>query len=131
MKRILVPVDGSESSCRAARFAAQLARDTEAKLTLMYVLDVPAVTALELSALTEQYMDPSKNIAAKRSFEKAEAAMGEVQEVDHVVAVGVPPQEILAFASENRFDQIVMGSRGLTPLRELLLGSVSIRTQSQ
>jgi len=124
-------VDGSESACRAAGFAAQLAHDTGAKLTLMYVLDVPTITAFELCTPIEENLDPTKNVAAKGSFERAEAAIGAAQEVDCVVAVGVPSHEIVNLAKEKRFDQIVMGSRGLTPLRELLLGSVSIRVLRQ
>lgn len=41
------------------------------------------------------------------------------------VSLGDPAREIVAIASSERFDQVVMGTRGLSPVKELLLGSVS------
>ena len=44
---------------------------------------------------------------------------------EQVSVVGDPREEICGLAASGGFDLIVMGSRGLSPLKELLLGSVS------
>src|SRR5262245_55069150 len=53
VKKILVGVDGSESSARAARFAANIARMTQADIELVYVYDAPAALQLGLHHLGE------------------------------------------------------------------------------
>jgi nucleotide-binding universal stress UspA family protein len=126
MQRILVPVDGSESAGRAAAFAAQSARTTGARLTLMHVLDASPATGLGLVALTGDELQAVLQRSATGSFE---AALGEIGqpaiEVDRFVTLGHPAMEIMRYASDIGADLVVIGSRGRSAVRELVLGSVS------
>ncbi len=127
MKNILVPVDGSKGAADAARFAAGLARDAGATLTLLYVYDAPTVAQLGLRALSRDEIDRARLEVSRGSFEGAVAAMGDVRppEARREVGVGPPAAEIVAWADQYHPDLIVIGSRGLSPVRGIMLGSVS------
>lgn len=126
MRRIVVPVDGSEGSNRAARFAAYLASETGAELTLIHVYDAPTAAALGLAAQTNEAAKETVERVAQGSFA---SALAETKEFDVKVAthvsVGHPAQEIVTFAQTYHPQLLVMGTRGRTPLKEALLGSVS------
>lgn len=126
MKQFLVPVDGSEGANRAAQFAGQLALETKASVTLLYVYDAPTASLLGLEAISASEMDNLRNAVAKGSFEAGRRAIGDspVQVTTHA-AIGHPGHEIVTYASVNKPDAIIMGSRGLSTVRSLLLGSVS------
>jgi len=125
-KKILVPVDGSDGSCRAAAQAAELARALDAEVTLVHVYDATAVAAMGLVALSQVDLGKAQDEVSKAAFSKAEASMGEVK-LSHRQVFGDPAKEILAMAENEGFIHIVMGSRGLSPMQEVLIGSVSER----
>ncbi len=126
MKEIVVAVDGSEAANHAARFARDLGGETQAQVTLLYVYDAPAAAMLGFGALTPEQLDASKASVAKGSFEKAKAAIGSTPvEVKTEVVIGHPGTEIVAYAKSKKADLIIMGSRGLSPVAEMLMGSVS------
>jgi len=126
-RSILVPVDGSDSSARAAAFAADLARDTVAEVVLLHVYDAPAGLAMGLLSSIPTGLDDSQAKLAQACFAKAKTGMGGIDVREHLVEIGHPAERILQVARSRGFSQIVMGSRGLSPVRELLLGSVSER----
>lgn len=126
VKKILVPVDGSEGACRAAAFAVHLAEALGAQITLMYVFDAPGLASLGLVAKGD--LEDTKNQVSQGSFEAATRAMGETDvPVNHHVDIGDPARQITTFSKQGQYDLIVMGSRGLSPIKEVLLGSVSER----
>lgn len=126
IRKILVPVDGSEGACRAARFAAELAHDLGAGLTLLYVFDSPAVTSLGLVAKGD--LEETKEYVSRGSFDAAAKAIGGVEvKLDRHVDIGDPAARIVTVAEGGKYDLIVMGRRGLSPVRELMIGSVSER----
>jgi nucleotide-binding universal stress UspA family protein len=129
MKSILVPVDGSESAGRAAAFAATLGRALSSPLTLLYVYDAPAAAVLGLASLGESAVKAALEQVAETSFEYALGAMGDVSglTLEKISTTGHPFEEIVSHAKSRGCDLIVMGSRGLSPLQEMWLGSVSDR----
>lgn len=124
MKHIVVPVDGSEAAERAARFASTLL-PAGAQITLLFIYDAPSAEMLGLGALSEQEIERVKHAVAQRSFEKATMAITPGANIDRVVELGHPARAIVSFAKANSADLIVMGSRGLSAINEVLLGSVS------
>jgi len=129
MRSILVPVDGSDSASHAAGFAATLARSLSSKLTLLHVYDAPTASLLGLASLGEVGVKAALEKVAQHSFERALQAMGEVSglSLEKISTTGHPFEEIVSYAKALSCDLIVMGSRGLSPLQEMLLGSVSDR----
>lgn len=122
--RILLPVDGSEGAQRAAEFTAKLARAFSARVVLLYVFDAPSGGVLGLAAHAADHLKQASERLAADAFAKAEAMLGGIA-VLHMHKSGEPAKTILAVATAEGIDHIVMGSRGLSPLQEIFVGSVS------
>ena len=131
LARILLATDGSPEAASAARMAITLSRCLGGELHVVYVGVAPsAYAAAESEILDYEFWKELREIAqneASQSVEeevrKIEDAGGKV-EMGHV-AVGHPESEILRIAEETGADLVVVGSRGLGPLKRALMGSVS------
>jgi nucleotide-binding universal stress UspA family protein len=126
LKEILVPFDGSDNACEAARFAAQLAKATGASLHLCHVMDESPFMMLGATALSADELRHAQEQISRRAFER----VMELPEVERLkpstdVSMGKPSEQIVRYARNRDIDLIVMGSRGLSGFQELLLGSVS------
>ncbi|GEN84774.1 universal stress protein [Sporosarcina luteola] len=122
-KRILIAVDGSENSQRAAYHAAWLATvSPNASVTVLYVLNydrtrtdvILDADVADLHLKRKEQIEPILDIFGK-------------QQVKHelVIRHGEPSPTIVAYANEEQFDLVIIGSRGLNSFQEMLLGSVS------
>lgn len=125
MKSILVPVDGSDHSCMAAAWAAKIASELGADVILLHTVPASAADTMAFAHLSREDIEERIQSVARKPFEKAKAAMPEGAQCETLVKYGTPAQEIVDVARNRGCDHIAMGSRGLTPMRELLLGSVS------
>src|SRR5688572_7181984 len=126
IRKILCPVDGSESAGRAARFAAELAADLRASVRLLHVLDAPALA--ELGIVAKGDIGDTKDFVSASSFDAALRSIGELEVTpERQVEIGHPADEIVDLAVRAGVDLIVMGCRGRSPARQLLTGSVSER----
>jgi nucleotide-binding universal stress UspA family protein len=130
-KRILVPLDGSMHAVGAADIAIELCRTYGADLTLLHVtpkLDLPDNLKgyMKAEQLTRQDL-LAVNAAAKRVIAdvKSKAEARGIKKVKIIYREGKPARSIVAYANISRVDAIIMGSRGLSELESLLLGSVS------
>ena len=133
-KSIVVPVDGSDYAAKAVAVASEFVEKHEAKLTLLHVMHrhgsarvPPGFTEyakLEHLEVTEHdfFMALSAQI-----LNKAERRMQELGVAPSAkeTLVGDPGHMIAEYANEHGADLIVMGCRGLSDLKGLLLGSVS------
>jgi nucleotide-binding universal stress UspA family protein len=129
-RTILVPVDGSEHSRKALDFAAELCTGLGAKLSLLNVVQsLPHDRTLVLGAAAiTVHMTPEelKDVGAKvLDAAKAQAENDGVQQIETSVVLGDPAHEIVARAKELDAYMVVMGSRGLSDLAGLFMGSVS------
>lgn len=119
-KRILVPTDGSKQAGRALEHAIALAKDG-ARLSVLHV--DPSVALNEVSMI-----DVSRVLEAE-THEIMDAAIAKLKEADvdfeALIGSGYPATVISKIANEREFDLIVMGSRGVGLMSEILLGSVS------
>lgn len=124
-KRILVATDGSPCSLRAAQVAGEMARLVPGgEVTVLHVVHVPRVLATEAGLS----LDATINTSARQAIDMTVDVLGLPQVQVHTeVQIGEPAEEIVELAATNPFDLIVMGSRGLSPLTELLMGSTSHR----
>lgn len=122
IKKILVPLDGSKNSYRSLDMAIYLARQCNTKLTGMLVL--PKIPKREYRKL--KYPEKPELIAADKIMEyakKRSAKHGILFEKK--ISFGEPGPEIMDFAKSLNYDIIVIGTRGQSKIKEILLGSVS------
>lgn len=125
-RKILVGVDWSEASLRAARKAANLASKLGARLTLLTVVPPPTVLLGEL--LSPNVIDTTPLLeAARERLESLSKRLGEEYgvEADYDAILGEPADSIVDYAVEGGYDLIVLGRRGLSGLDRLFLGSIT------
>jgi nucleotide-binding universal stress UspA family protein len=123
--RILVAVDGSESAKKAFEKSIYLAQRCNSKLDVIHV--VLDSTYGGDSATTFDLIDELKEKGKKLLEQCKSQAESNNVEVETFLKLGDYAQVIIDTASENNYDLIVMGSRGLSVFKELLLGSVSFK----
>ena len=126
-KKILVGIDWSNASLKAAERAADLAYKMEAELTLLTVVPPPTVFLGEL--LTPEIIDTSPLAEATREklgqlAEKLKAGR-EGLKVNYDVIIGEPGDELVEYAVDNGYDLVVLGKRKLSGLERFILGSVT------
>lgn len=131
MKKILLATDGSESSMHAARVLGDLvASQPEAQVTVLHVAHVPRsyfVTDENGNTVTPEVpMDIMIRRSAEPILRRTLSALGLPENrVVTEVQVGEPSEEIVDLARLEGYDLIVMGTRGIGAVKELIMGSVS------
>ena len=137
-EKILVPLDGSEHSLKSLTVAIQIAKKFSGKISLIHIYSVtvaptiipepttltppiPIMTPAEVSRTIEATRRAGLNILA----EGEQRVKAEEVEVETMLKEGHIVQEIINTADEGKFDLIVIGARGISKIRELLLGSVT------
>lgn len=121
---VLVAVDGSEVSMRAAGHAARIARQDKSKFLALYVVQVPTV---DVHGGLATYFDTARAEAKKWMKDVESIAEREGMGVKTEVVVGAYSvvDAILGYAEASGVDLIVTGTRGTTPSRRILVGSVA------
>lgn len=130
-KKILLATDASKDAEKAALIASDIANSTGSEL---HVLHVGNTKDFHIAPGAEQSFSPRTGSLGEIR-EKAEKTLGQaveqVEEAGGTVAqahlrLGDPDDEILRFCDEQGgFGLIVMGSRGLTRIKRVVMGSVS------
>jgi nucleotide-binding universal stress UspA family protein len=112
-KRLLLPVDFSESNIAAARYARQIAGWGDSNVTLLHV--------------GSQAMEHG-DVAGDGTYmlNRLRRILGEAR-VETFLTAGDPANAISQYADENGVDLIVMPSRGVGAVRRIILGSVTAR----
>lgn len=125
MKKILVPIDGSDYSIRALDRAKELGEFYKAKITVLTVIDIERFFVGAGSFENELVEDGQELLA------KSEKILGDYPYgFETVYKKGNKANEIIKMAEENNFDLIVIGSRGLGGFTRALLGGVSQKVVS-
>ncbi len=132
IKKILVPIDGSEQAFKAIDVAAKLAHDGNAEVVLLNVVGREQLPdAVRRFAEVEHIDGPpewqyEQLVAAGvlKAGQKRARSKG-VLIVDTRVRHGDPTKAIVEAASFDYVDMIVMGNRGLGSVKGLAFGSVS------
>ena len=120
-RRILVAVDGTPGSERAVRAAARLAAATGARVTLLHVGPLREHELLVADdELARHHEDGTRVLEEGVHLLAAQGVQARTE-----LRRGRPPEEILRYAARESPDLIVLGTRGLTGARRVLLGSVS------
>lgn len=121
-------MDGSDYSLRALDFAIDLAKKYQSQLVLVhvvmrqiYAINPPEAGILAGTAIVRELETEGKTILAQGE-EKVKA---QGLPVEARLRQGVPAEELLRAAADEKVDLMVLGSRGLSQVRAFLLGSVS------
>jgi nucleotide-binding universal stress UspA family protein len=125
-RSILCPIDFSDQSRLALRYAAGIARRSHGRLSVLYVND-PLLIAAAGIALNDRTL-ATRNLAELRKFVESTVSPHAMERarIDHMVASGKPVDEITKAAKRRRCDVIVMGTHGLTGADRLLfIGSTT------
>ena len=122
-KKILVGMDGSSNSIRSMNEAISLARQSQGTITEIHVLpEFPPSYEInmksyraQLSKIAKKFMASAKTSSARHGIEFNEKITSSKNAVDTIVG----------FARKNKFDVIVIGSRGLGSPKANYVGSVA------
>ena len=126
VQNVIVAVDGTDGSIAAAKAAARLADAMDAALVLLYVFPLVPSELGGMMHLAPEDFERMRDSAAQDALSKVLSALGEREkQPETVTLVGEPATEILAYL-DNRQDVLaVIGRRGQSKIKTLLLGSVS------
>ena len=124
---VLCPVDFSENSRGALRYAASIAGDLGARLTLLAVNDRLLVEATELAAEADHLARDTVREVDRFCRQTSGCNLAAVGDVRLEVATGMPSAEILRISKERGADLIVMSSHGATGFRKMFFGSTTER----
>jgi nucleotide-binding universal stress UspA family protein len=121
IKKILLGIDGSEGSFKAAGLAAELASRLGAKVTLMYVASDKGTVRFS----AKPTYTTGENVLVGDKFDRPRKLMEEKGvQYDTIVELGDPADMIVETADKG-YDTVVVGTRGLSGFQEMVLGSVS------
>jgi nucleotide-binding universal stress UspA family protein len=123
--KILVPVDGSDNSYRALDAALIFSEKLGSKVTAVHVMEDIPILHIESEKLLKELLEDYKNQQELILAKSSEIARKKGLTIDTILLRGNPSSTILDFCEKEKYDTIVMGSRGLGKFKELVLGSVS------
>ncbi|WP_414150826.1 universal stress protein [Acetobacterium carbinolicum] len=133
MKTILVPVDGSEISLKAADEAIELAKKLDGEVTFISVVErkvpfygvgIGAPNAVDMEIETKIEENATKCYDEFLDF-LVEKYKNTGLVLKSQTLKGIVDEEIERFAEEGQFDLIVMGRRGLSPAKRFFVGSTT------
>ena len=127
VRKILIPIDGSDYSIRAAEFGISVAKLLKAEVTVIYVVDTIVLDQIgkvtertdaerELKGDGERYLKYVKIMAEKAGVS-----------ISALLAEGRPFEQITHLAKGLHIDLIVMGTFGRRGAERILIGSVAER----
>ncbi len=125
LKTILVAVDGSEYSYKAVHYACLIGPAVRAEILLLHVVPMlPSATPYHDTVSDQPFLalqQVGEDILARA---KALASSDGCQVID-LLSHGDPASRIIEVAEEKKVDLIIVGSRGVSGIRRLFVGTTS------
>lgn len=123
---ILVPFDGSAPSVDALNQAIWLAKSSsDARLTVAHVISLQPIVAADMTFFPSQAYQEQLQENANAILDHVKEKLEGIPNTNVVLLNGAPAAKIVNFAESEGCDLIVIGSRGLSAMKEFMLGSVS------
>jgi nucleotide-binding universal stress UspA family protein len=128
LKKIIVPLDGSDWSFRAAKYAIKIAKMANAEIIFMHaVVNPPYGDPKSAGVMITAYIKEAEELAelwyAKAGNMASNAGVKFMAET--ILDVASAADSIVNYAESKKADLIVIGTKGRTGLKRLLLGSVA------
>lgn len=139
MKKILVPIDGSLASQRAAEKAVEIAKLSNSEITFITIVNLPSEDKYAYFGLDIKTAFLANRKEMLEEMIKQDTKMLNILvrnldlenlKININVIAGVPFEQILK-VSENGYDMIVMGRKGLSKIHRFFVGSVTQRVISE
>lgn len=130
--KVLLPIDGSKSSLNAAKYVAQLAKNSRSPtvVTLVSVHDDAGLGHIR-QFVAKSVVDDYLRELSEKDLKAAQKVL-DAARVKHNMAIkrGHIAEEIMAIANKDKVDMIVMGTKGRSGFVDVLIGSVAQRVSS-
>jgi nucleotide-binding universal stress UspA family protein len=125
MKKILVPCDFSEQAISAFRLAIDLAQQSNREVHLLHVIELPVMHDSMLMPTLSFEATLLKELSdnAESQFNKVKEEFSASIPVETKIIFGNTSMMILDYIAESGTELVVMGTKGASGLRELLIGS--------
>lgn len=138
MKKILFPIDFSDNSLNAFRYALHLADKIQGEIITLHVYDGP-------DGFYEEYYDfliENYTITEWSEFENYKSEVPKLKMIaedyqlghinlSHILERGIPFQSIVEIATSEKVDYIVMGTQGASGLKEAFVGSLTEKVMNE
>ena len=128
LRRILVPLDGSDSSFQAAKYAIKIAKMANAEIIFMHaVVNPPYVEYKAAGLVIMHYIEEAKRHAEMWYMNAGDMASKEGVKfsAESILDIASAADSIVNYADSKKVDLIVMGTQGRTGIKRFLLGSVA------
>jgi len=127
ISKILAPIDFSDYSKNALKYAAEFALNFKAKIFLIYVIE-PVIYPADFSIGQVTIPTPDVDMHSRAQSELDSLAKSFIEssiEVETMIKSGKPFVEIIETASEKDIDLIIIATHGHTGVEHLLFGSTA------
>jgi len=130
ISKILVAVDGSDPSFNASTYAIDFAKRNGAELIVLYIVSPVPYSQFEyanigrMKEIESNEMEKAQREVVDKVKQKATENNVSVK-TEVLIKYTSVVKEIVEYAEDNKVDMIVIGSRGVTGLKKILLGSVA------
>ena len=137
IKSILAPVDGSELSGKALTLAVDIAEKYDANLSVLFVAspkideELRHFTTLEYNLKDDSAVTAVSEQMGKSTINRMINKLKTNVVIRTVVLFGDPAARIVEYSMNNNFDMVVMGNRGLSDIKGMMMGSVSRKVSRQ
>ena len=126
MKRILVPCDFSDQAVNAFRFALDLAKQSNGEVHLVNIIELPVMhdtVLMPVLTFEESFLKELEEKANKQFKKLLTKYVKDDQRVLSKVVFGNVSQMITDYVNAEKMDLVVMGTKGTSGVRELIIGS--------
>jgi len=125
-ERILVPIDGSQLSLKAAKQGIYIAKKLESEVVFLYVIDVRMIETSSLTGTDQGILRTRlRNVAERYLNEAAKLAEEENIMFQNRIREGLPAEDILKEIEEEKIDLVIMGSKGMSGAHRVIIGSTA------
>lgn len=123
--KILIAVDNSMFSLRAAKAGFELAHQLRAGVGVVYVIDKSKEVVNADLGVTPEQSSTALLKQAEDTIEQLIRMYNGITEIFRFTPEGYPKKEIISIAKEWKADLVVMGTHGRTGFSHILMGSVA------